>query len=145
MYQWTDPDTGTPQLSGKPPYWYRGDEPGPRVYVIDNGRVVDDTGVTVPDGRRQQLREEAFLRAEQDETQFRAKLEEERRLRAERVRAREVEQAQTTAQQPPAPAPAEAPPLRTTRPESSEVEAMRALVEAWENATKEKAKQIIHD
>ena len=74
MYQWDDPDTGTPQLSGKPPYWYRGDEPGPRVFVIDNGRVIDDTSVRVPDNQRQQLREAAFLRAEQDEARFKAKL-----------------------------------------------------------------------
>jgi len=23
MYQWTDPESGTTQLSGKPPAWYR--------------------------------------------------------------------------------------------------------------------------
>jgi len=44
MYQWNDPETGTTQLSGKPPAWYRSVEGGPRVFVFNRGKVVDDTG-----------------------------------------------------------------------------------------------------
>ena len=49
MFQWTHPAMGTVQLSGKPPAWYRGNEPGPRVFVFDNGELIDDTAVAVPE------------------------------------------------------------------------------------------------
>ena len=47
MYQWVNPHTGTVQLSGAPPSWYRGAQEGPRVLVFDQGRVVDDTAIAV--------------------------------------------------------------------------------------------------
>ena len=47
MYQWQEPDTGTTQLSGKPPAWYRSTAGGPRVFVFDDGRLIDDTAVKV--------------------------------------------------------------------------------------------------
>ena len=146
MYQWDDPDTGTPQLSGKPPYWYRGGEPGPRVFVIDNGRVVDDTSVPQPEDRRQQLRQEAFLRAEQDEAKFQAKLEEEQRLKSERDRGREEEAVATV--EPPAPPAAEAAAkdaaATAEADANTEVDAMRTLVEEWEKFREESAKKIVH-
>ena len=64
MYQWVDPQTGTTQLSGKPPPWYRSGDRGPRVYVFDNGKVIDDTGIRVSDSERERLRNEALLSAE---------------------------------------------------------------------------------
>ncbi|MCP5199652.1 MAG: hypothetical protein H6977_06550 [Gammaproteobacteria bacterium] len=60
MFQWTHPATGTVQLSGKPPAWYRGNEPGPRVFVFDNGELIDDTAVAVPEEERLALRARAF-------------------------------------------------------------------------------------
>lgn len=60
MYQWVDPGTGTVQLSGAPPAWYRGKQAGPRVFVFENGRLVDDTGTRVADDEAQALRAEAF-------------------------------------------------------------------------------------
>ncbi|NNE38098.1 MAG: hypothetical protein HKN08_07315 [Gammaproteobacteria bacterium] len=66
MYQWIDPDTNTTQLSGKPPYWYRSGEPGPRVIVFDNGKVIDDTGVNVSDIENVRLRQQALIIVEQD-------------------------------------------------------------------------------
>lgn len=60
MYQWTDPDSGRTHLSGNPPAWYRSDENGPRVFVFDNGRLVDDTGVEVSEAKRQALRQQAL-------------------------------------------------------------------------------------
>ena len=146
MYQWDDPDTGTPQLSGKPPYWYRGDESGPRVFVIDNGHVVDDTAVQVPDNQRRQLREAAFLRAERDEAQFRAKLEEAERLKAQRDAGREEALALEQGAAPPVsePPPVEAAPA--PEPDAStESNAMRALVKEWERLREEAAKKIIHE
>jgi hypothetical protein len=70
MYQWNDPVTGTTQLSGSPPAWYRSGEDGPRVYVFERGRVIDDTGIPVTEDRRVYLRSQAILKAEPDtETQ----------------------------------------------------------------------------
>jgi len=43
MYQWTDPQTGSVQLAGHPPPWFRTGAPGPRVRVFEHGKVVDDT------------------------------------------------------------------------------------------------------
>lgn len=43
MYQWVDPQTGTVQLAGQPPPWFRRGEPGPRVRVFEHGKVIDDT------------------------------------------------------------------------------------------------------
>lgn len=60
MYQWTSPDTGSTQLSGRPPAWYRSAQGGPRVYVFDDNRLVDDTGITVSAEQRAALRAEAF-------------------------------------------------------------------------------------
>ena len=74
MYQWIDPDTGTTQLSGKPPGWYRSAEAGPRVFVFAAGRVIDDTSIRVSDRERELLRQRAFVKAEEDETAAREKL-----------------------------------------------------------------------
>ena len=63
MYQWVNPRTGTVQLSGAPPSWYRGAQGGPRVLVFDQGKVVDDTAIRVPARRRRELREAAFQAA----------------------------------------------------------------------------------
>jgi hypothetical protein len=64
MYQWVSPETGSIQLSGAPPAWYRSGGDGPRVFVFENGRLVDDTAVPVPDFQREQLRADAFIGAE---------------------------------------------------------------------------------
>ncbi len=60
MYQWQNPVTGTTQLSGTPPAWYRGSDRGPRVYVFENNQLVDDTGIAVSAAQREALRGEAF-------------------------------------------------------------------------------------
>ncbi len=144
MYQWDDPDTGTPQLSGKPPYWYRSDEQGPRIFVIENGRVVDDTAVKVPDNQRQQLRQEAFLRAEQDQAKFQAKLEQAARLKAERDR--NLPEEVVPVEEPPAAEAAVTDAAASAEAEvSAEAEAMRGLVQEWEKFREESAKKIVHE
>jgi hypothetical protein len=60
MYQWVNTQTGRTQMSGKPPSWYRSDQPGPRIFVFDNGRLVDDTSRTVSFEERANLRATAF-------------------------------------------------------------------------------------
>ena len=82
MYQWIDPETGTTQLSGKPPAWYRSDGRGPRVFVFNRGKVVDDTGIVVSDEERVRLRTKAFVSAEEDRLAAREKV-----LRAAKLKA----------------------------------------------------------
>jgi len=60
MYQWVDPRSGTVQLSGSPPAWYRGTQTGPRVFVFENGRLVDDTARAVEPAQAATLRADAF-------------------------------------------------------------------------------------
>ena len=48
MYQWVDPNTGTVQLAGQPPPWYRSTRAGPRVRVYEHGNVIDDTASAAP-------------------------------------------------------------------------------------------------
>lgn len=60
MYQWVNPQTGRTQMSGKPPAWYRSDKPGPRVFVFENGRLIDDTARAVAIEERAALRATAF-------------------------------------------------------------------------------------
>ena len=60
MYQWQHATTGTIQLSGTPPPWYRSEVPGPRVFVFENGQLVDDTGIAITADHRRVLRQRAF-------------------------------------------------------------------------------------
>lgn len=63
MYQWVDPQSGHTQMAGAPPAWYRSGQPGPRVFVFENGQIIDDTRVAVSEEQRQALREQAFKNA----------------------------------------------------------------------------------
>lgn len=82
MYQWADPETGTTQLSGKPPAWYRSGEGGPRVFVFNRGKIVDDTGIKISDEQRISLRTQAFIRAEEDTAAAQQKATEAAKLKA---------------------------------------------------------------
>lgn len=94
MYQWVDPDTGTPYLSGSPPAWYRSVDGGPRVQVFEDGKLVDDTRWRADDQRQRDLREQA-LAAERDRQEAEARRKAARRLedKQEQVAAAEDEQA----------------------------------------------------
>jgi hypothetical protein len=74
MYQWTEPGVETTQLSGKPPAWYRSVAGGPRVFVFDKGRLIDDTAVEVSDEIRQRMRQEAFMLVEEDRQKAKEKM-----------------------------------------------------------------------
>jgi len=65
MYQWVNPWSRSPQLSGTPPSWYRSAEGGPRVQVFENGNLVDDTAIPLPRAQAQELRDAAFHEFEQ--------------------------------------------------------------------------------
>ena len=82
MYQWVDPESGTTQLSGKPPMWYRSVQSGPRVFVFEKSKVIDDTGIEVSVLERERLRQRAFLQADEDRELAREKLLESKRLDA---------------------------------------------------------------
>ncbi|MCC7412687.1 MAG: hypothetical protein IT495_13810 [Gammaproteobacteria bacterium] len=64
MYQWIDARTGTTQMSGRPPAWYRTERPGPRVFVFENGQIIDDTARTVETDERAALRAQALRSAD---------------------------------------------------------------------------------
>ncbi len=74
MYQWTEPGVETTQLSGKPPAWYRSTAGGPRVFVFDNGRLIDDTAIDVSDEVRQRMRQQAFILVEEDRQRAKEKI-----------------------------------------------------------------------
>ena len=104
MYQWVDPDTDTPQLSGKPPTWYRSREGGPRVVVYDKDRLIDDTGSVVSESERERLRREALVQAERDQAVINEKLVEAKRMQAMLDRNRSAEE-EVLAEETPAPVP----------------------------------------
>ena len=142
MYQWTDPDSGTTQLSGKPPAWYRSRGTGPRVFVFDKGKVIDDTGVSVSETERDRLRQQAFLQAEEDKSAARDKLLEAKLLEAalgsdqkEEEVVVETEELAIATEKPPA---AETPPT-----EQEAINRMRGLIEEWEARRTETAREAI--
>jgi hypothetical protein len=72
--QWVDPDVETTQLSGKPPAWYRSNMSGPRIFVFEKGRLIDDTAIEVSDKVRQRMRQEAFILVEEDRQKVKEKM-----------------------------------------------------------------------
>lgn len=141
MYQWVDPDSDTPQLSGKPPPWYRSREGGPRVVVYDKDRVVDDTIVVLSDAEREKLRQDALIQAERDQAAINEKLLEAKRMQAVLDRNRPAEEEATVVEAPPpAPEPVAAPPQAVN--EAPTIEAMRALVESWDAQRTDNARDL---
>ncbi len=161
VYQWVDPLSGRTQLSGTPPAWYRGTRPGPRVFVIEKGRLIDDTAVAVTEERRRLLRRQAFAAARKREQQksrgrelarLRSALEQ-RRIDLETARE---ELARLTRDQEPSPPPAreqaeEAPAAageRATTPPSAgndeqAIAQLKALIAAWERQRTEQARKAL--
>lgn len=147
MYQWIDPESGTTQLSGKPPTWYRGVEGGPRVFVFEQGKVVDDTGIEISSTQRISLRTKAFLRAEKDRLMAKEKAMEVAKVKAitgrkmdgmvssneadefrEEVISKEIFQTKV---------------MKKNKEEKASVEKMKALISEWENKRTEEAQTIL--
>ena len=156
MYQWLDPATGITQLSGKPPPWYRSGEGGPRVFVFEHGRVIDDTGIKVPPSVRRQLRQQALLVAKQ-KGEAAARVLNAGGLRTAVQQSKEKGK-QTSAQESkkaekPAPAaagsgPAEAGPPAGKQPaetptSTAQEKAMKAVISRWEKNRTDQAKEIV--
>jgi len=159
MYQWTNPDTGTTQLSGTPPSWYRGTEHGSRVYVFERGQLVDDTAQAVSEVQRLGLRRQAFMAADRDKL-TRAEAKRTARLRAavERLLGKKAsdEELEAILQGPPetmpptgselpSDEPADTATANTRAAEASEPteEQLKALVESWERTRTEKARRLL--
>ena len=149
MYQWVDPESGSTQLSGKPPMWYRSAEEGPRVFVFENSKIVDDTGIEVSDTERERLRQKAFLQADADRERARQKLLQAKRMDAalkqkQAAKAKEDEVTATLEEEIIEDVPEEAPPA----PPSDQVpstEEMRKLIADWERAQTEKARDVLQN
>ena len=73
--------------------WYRSAEGGPRVFVFDNTKIVDDTGIVVSDEEREHLRLRAFLQAEEDKAGAREKLLKAKNMNAALLQKKKMEDA----------------------------------------------------
>lgn len=146
MYQWVDPNSGSTQLSGKPPMWYRSAEPGPRVFVFEKSRIIDDTGIAVSDSERERLRQQAYLQAEEDTALAREKLLKAKRMDAALQQKLEMEAAVKGKEEPVIEDIVEEAPEAETpaAEEPPTIEQMRKLIADWEDATTKKAKGLLH-
>ncbi|MGH8614940.1 MAG: hypothetical protein ACREYF_23700 [Gammaproteobacteria bacterium] len=135
MYQWVNAESGSTQLSGKPPSWYRGVGHGPRVIVVEKGKIVDDTATQVPDWQRERLRAEAFALSLPDAPDTPGGLKElAQKLKeiadSEQFLGALVEQAE---QEP------------KKEPTQSTVEQLKAVITAWDKLKIEQAKTVVRD
>lgn len=143
MYQWVDPDNGVTQLSGKPPVWYRSREGGPRVFVFENGKIIDDTGRSVSETKRESLRQQALLKAEDDKELARKKLLDAKRLQAMLNPSTDKEQDAIVEDKPE--------PEKNTKKqkqpppatEQETVDKMKALIQEWESQRTQSARKLI--
>jgi len=143
MYQWVDPDTGTTQLSGKPPSWYRSTTNGPRVFVFENGRLIDDTGISASAEENERLRNIALLKAEQDVQAAMAKLQQANQQKAiMELQGRGNEQVEVTM---PVPSRQEAVAEQTPQEVNAgpTAEELRALIDQYEQLRTQDARQLI--
>ena len=138
MYQWLDPDSGTTQLSGKPPYWYRSTETGPRVFVFENGRIIDDTAVLLTDEHRNKMRQKAFAYVEEQQKLQQTKTQSDTELTEDSLEE-ELELAASDE----ADAAGESETDNSSQFMQMTMEQMRTLIQDWENTQTEKAREII--
>ena len=152
MYQWAEPGSGSTQLSGKPPMWYRSATPGPRVFVFDNGRLIDDTGIEVDEDVRQQLRQRAFVLVEEDQQKAKDKLAKSLQLKQKFVKDKPIETEVEASEEARQEIPSDDKLLadedvfdEQEEDASTEdtVDDLRKLITEWENAQTENAKKAL--
>lgn len=137
MYQWINPNTGSVQLSGTPPAWYRAGD-GPRVRVFDDGNLVDDTAIELPRLHNDELRETAFKEfAERRQLEALRKLEraaerEERRSQREAVRLAEEQRVKEVTAEGETNASADLTP-ETLGPQT--IERLKRIISEWDRTT----------
>lgn len=145
MYQWTDAASGTVQLSGTAPAWYRNMTDGPRIFVFDNGELIDDTAVQVPESQRLRLRADAIGHAssvvalaepdDDDSNELRAAMEKAAGLGIDiNAVANEFSEEQATLPVEPNEAPSET---------SDQASALKALIDAYDLRQLEQARSLI--
>ena len=150
MYQWKDPDSGTTQLSGKPPAWYRTGEGGPRIIVFDNGKIIDDTSIEISDVQRESLRQNALLQAEEDKQKAIKAIREAEEMKAE-MNITNREQAPFLEEEKPEEPPADEQQSEEDKEKQEKLteEKMRAVISGWEKQktedAKEKAESLLDD
>lgn len=146
MYQWIDSETGTTQLSGKPPAWYRTGGHGPRIFVFDSGQLVDDTGIKVSVEQRELLRQRSFDIANEESIKEKAKsILSKRDRRVEEEELLEEEVTETVAEADDIEEVTDDSEAVTTEDLSGlSVEDMKDLILEWEELQKQKAKEIIN-
>lgn len=152
MYQWTEQSTGSTQLSGKPPTWYRSDAGGPRVFVFDNGRLIDDTAVKVTDEVRQRMRKRAFVLAEEDRQAAKEKIARANELK-EKFKKNKLETDGITEeplltedseqQDESAPEDITEDIVGNIKPEELTADQLREIINEWELSQTESAKQVL--
>jgi hypothetical protein len=131
MYQWVNSQSGRTQMSGKPPAWYRSERPGPRVFVFENGRLVDDTANSVSLEERAALRSRAFaISAQEAEAARQATADKEEKTALERGFG------DTSS------APAEAKPQE---PPDATIARLKSIINAWEDQQTEDAKRLLEE
>ncbi|MBI4695031.1 MAG: hypothetical protein HY749_13505 [Gammaproteobacteria bacterium] len=124
LYQWTDPATRVRQLSGRPPAWYRGEAPGPRVRVFAHGQLMDDTAIAVSTDEAATLRARAFGTPAASEA---------------RPTTAETAPPESTVVLPPPP-----PPPATAAPGANAAD-MKALIEAWDRDREARARSVLRE
>lgn len=127
MYQWTSPASGTPNLSGTPPAWYRAAYAGPRVRVFERGQLIDDTAIAVSDRQRLELRSAAFGANAAPAV-----------ARSKPAAAAAVESPVPAA---PVPAPTPATPGATTI--TAKADALKVMIDAWDQRQLEQARTLL--
>lgn len=137
MYQWVNTQSGSTQLSGKPPSWYRGLRNGPRVLVFEKGKIVDDTATQVPEWQRERLRAEAFGLASpgapNDADGLKELAEKLKEIAdSEQFLGSLVEQAAEQEQD-------------REEPTQSTAEQLKAVIAAWDKLKLEQARTVVHD
>ncbi len=147
MYQWVDPESGSTQLSGKPPMWYRSTESGPRIFVFEKSKVIDDTAIEVSNAERDRLRQRAFLQADEDKERAKEKILHSKRLDAVLKQQQASKQAEMDRDKPLAPLVLEEEEVEEVTPKKLEqaetLEEMRKLIEDWEKAQTDKARNVL--
>lgn len=156
MYQWTEPETSSTQLSGKPPVWYRSESGGPRVFVFENGHLIDDTAVEVSEDVREQMRQQAFVLVEEDRQKASDKITKSQELKQKFVKEKsdkDIESNQDEMEQAPIiiepvlEEPSRDENLDDDQNKKSDVEKtsedLRKMIEVWEKTQTENAKKVL--
>ena len=151
MYQWTEPGVETTQLSGKPPAWYRSAAGGPRIFVFNKGRLIDDTDIEVSAEVRQRMRQQAFVLAEEDQQRAKEKMARAQELKQKYKKAKPEKSEQDAVDKEVVEVEFVAEPIFSEASQDEEedsfadksLDELRAMIADWERLQTESAKQAL--